>query len=77
MACAFAAGRDSSTLRGETGIANHGFGMRSIARNGQKHARIAISISIHVHIRAASVPAVSLMQSAHIASLGAGIESSP
>jgi hypothetical protein len=76
MACAFAVGRDSSTRRGETGIANHGFGMRSIARSGQKHARIAISTSINVHFRAARVLVVNLMQSARIAS-GCGIESSP
>jgi hypothetical protein len=50
--------------------------MRSIARSGQKHARIAISTSINVHFRAARVLVVNLMQSARIAS-GCGIESSP
>jgi hypothetical protein len=49
--------------RGGAGIAHHGFVMRSMAKNGQKHTRIAISTSINVHIGAASAPTENLVQS--------------
>jgi len=72
MAYASTTGRGSLRRRSGAGIAHHGFVMRSMAKNGQKHARIAISTSIHVHIGPASAPTENLVQSRELPRFASG-----